>query len=283
MSESPIPAQHLGMRLIEAGWAQGSLIDAEALLASPPIIGGTALCVALKKMLPTGNLVVASQTCDINASPNKEPGIEALVCIAKSPKEVGIFENSARQFVVDPTRGLTAMAAQRVLIDKLALEPISSSAWPSDDDRRQRFARWLGDRFRRSEFPDEVIEGFCSPLHNLLVDDRKKDGANWHAFLNSIIQVRLRCIQNQVGGPIDVAIRVIRDPQATAPDVRRAIGFTDDISAAFKTDKLRLVSREVMRPDQMSLAEAWVFKPVYLDYLSYDGNELIDSFPGSPD
>ena len=84
-----------------------------------------------RKVKPGEIFVLISQDCDIKASVEKEPYVEALICKRYNQKFVDrVSRTSARWFVINPTIGLVAEAKYRLSLAKRVLSQLLPESWP---------------------------------------------------------------------------------------------------------------------------------------------------------
>ena len=115
-------------RLLRAqGWKQGAMFHAPGaelwwMDAEGAPVGGV---VARGGPVPgDGEFVVVSQDCDILAPTDKEPFVEALVCMPEpDSSRRRTFRGSFRWYEIDPATGLVAHVMYRVAFAKRWSEP----------------------------------------------------------------------------------------------------------------------------------------------------------------
>src|SRR5439155_17767119 len=121
---------HAGIRLIDQGWRQGSLLDARSLISASVESPSPAAEYVAGLLRPEEYVVLASNDCDIAADPDHEPMVEGLRAYLTTNK-TEIFNagrNSIRRFLLrrrtraDGTEeGLVADSTIKVPIDKSLL------------------------------------------------------------------------------------------------------------------------------------------------------------------
>lgn len=264
----------VGEALLRLGWRQGVLVASERLLQAAE--GGANLrSVAIVEQGTT--LIVVSQTCDIIASPDKEPVVEALICSVDQERELGNIANSSRYFAVDPETKLVAYASKRVLIPKDVLLTLVPEEWSWDDDRRRFFVQWLADRWLRADFPKVLVDHFGNPLRDALKKAKKKAPDDWTTLTSQVYQFRVACGEEHHDSPLEVDVRVLVKP-STRPDqltaIRRFVEPYIDQANRVEGTPLRIDRLRFNTPADFSLADAWAHRPLDFDYLSSDGEEV---------
>jgi hypothetical protein len=107
MSMSNIDKQSLGDWLLEAGWRQGTLFSASSLSFTVNVLSDPGSIEPItqqrRKTRPDEKFILITQDCDIKASEDREPYVEALLCKHQKQKFLNkIGPNSARWFVEAP-------------------------------------------------------------------------------------------------------------------------------------------------------------------------------------
>lgn len=136
--------------------------------------------------------VVASQTCDIVKSPNDEPNIVAMRAFTTDNTAIlrAAGGNSSRYFLLDPDRSLVADGTVMVLIEKPVLTELTPEPGVIDSATQEHFARWIGHRFSRPAFPDEVVKAVIAPILSNLHEMQKTSDPDLTA-LDMVKEVRL--------------------------------------------------------------------------------------------
>lgn len=159
--------------LLTAGWQQGTFFTVSSvafLWNGRPSGGAEPATVEQRRPRADEQYVVISQTCDIGASAEQEPYVEAMLCrVRKQPKFLArAARNSARWFVVDIDSGLVVEAKYRVQIAKELLIDLEPRPWPGSAQQLDRFVRWLARRYDRPALPDALVEAFQKPIEQAL-------------------------------------------------------------------------------------------------------------------
>ncbi len=266
----------LGRQLIEAGWDQGVLLPAlcwsvvfnpddpvtqiaRAAMkpgtpgmrwdASQQITGLVRHAVASGLYRGEHRLVVASQACDIDRSPEQEPCVVAMRAFftTNEPTLAAAGRNSTRHFLLDPARGLVVDATVQTLIEKPLLATLTPEPGAPDARMRRRFARWLARRYNRPALPDEIVHAVSAPiLTNLRL--LQHEGNALIAVLDQVEEVRLARMEG--APPYSVRLLFI----LPEPDSDHASGDDGAVIAALA----RLIStmRDWFDPALASL-DAW--------------------------
>jgi hypothetical protein len=275
-----MPADNsLGEALIEAGWRQGSVASAPSIcfgwnaLSTSDTEQSTSL--QTRRVRAREKLVIVSQTCDIKARPSDEPYVEALICTNEKPSEYldRIDRNSARAFVVNPATGLVAHAKYRVQLAKAVLQELRPEPWPSDETRFQRFVRWLGRRYDRPALPDAVVEAFQWPVEAVLGQLDEHQPAVSAAFSRAVHEVRLSIPASETP-PFEIDMTMlIRDRDLSAEEDEALDAVEEAIRAGLDPTQARLGAVDWKTMEEMSLAQYFASRPLFLEYLTYEGDE----------
>jgi len=181
----------------EPEWEQGSLLPADAGVlplqwvhpANPQLKAGrSAMTVAERDGTPLttpftvevpakqgDRMMVITQTCDIAKSPIEMPQVEvARVFTTTSEKTIAQAQDfgSARFFRVnafDQPEAAIVDYGHRALLDKGflgAVKPDNVLVGGWDVQKRERLARWLGQRYSRPAIPDEDYEEITRPVRD---------------------------------------------------------------------------------------------------------------------
>jgi hypothetical protein len=139
----------------------------------------------VERRLPSGLSAVLSQTCDLRRLPSIEPYV-VLAPLSTVPVETyreakdGL---SVRYFAVGEVVGhedkgqLVIDARLLCSIEKVALlsSHIERIESPFSDVRREDLRDWLGQRFGRPAFPDEIVTGVVAPIEQAVKRVREKE------------------------------------------------------------------------------------------------------------
>lgn len=260
----------VGAKLLEFGWRQGVIVSSERLLA---VASGGSELRTFANLEPGTKLVVASQTCDIVAIPDREPIVEALLCRVEPERDLGGLVNSSRYFAVDSQAKLIAYASQRVLIPKEVLLNLQPDEWTWDEDRKRFFVQWLADRWRRADFPTALVEAFGNKLRDALRKAKRTGDDTWKTIDGHVYQFRAAWREEQPGMPLVVELRLLVKPAADLAAIRRFVEPFIDAANRAEGSPLQIERLRFSTPAEFSLADAWRFRPFDLDYLTTDGEE----------
>lgn len=270
----------LGQRLYEAGWRQGSVFATKALAFSANRLQPGAADVAVHRRNLKGkeSLVVISQDCDIVSL--DEPFVEAMICSLTSPERARRLDrNSARWFVIHPDTGLIAEAKHRLAIAKEALELFTPAPWPSESVRFRRFVRWLGRRYDRPALPTALVDLFQQPVSAALEAIEHDDPGMMAVFSQAVHEIRVTEPRTEFP-PYSLNVYLmargdgISDAQARAIDQVSEVILTASPSDAIDIDQV-VVRFEA----EMSVAEYFRTRPLFLEYLTYVGDEIAGAEP----
>lgn len=276
----------LGESLLKAGWYQGSLFSAPSLRYAwngPPEAHGTdPSAIRSRKAKASERLVLVSQECDIAADVQAEPFVEALICTVEKRKEflAGIDRNSARWFAISLEKGLVAQARYRVQIAKELLKEYTPEPWPSDPDRLSRFIRWLARRYDRPAFPDSMVDAFERPLAAALDELFSNQPAVASAFNRAIREIRVNMPLAEAP-PFDLQLVLLaRTERLTEAEADAIEVVTREIQSSLDPAPVRLNPEiRVLTEEEMTMAEYFATRPLFLEYHTYRGNEVEGAEP----
>jgi hypothetical protein len=149
--------------------------------------------------LSTGLSVIVSQDCDLARDPAIEPYVVLAPLTAVDERVYAEAERgmSARYFAYPDFEGhadhhlvLDARVIQS--LEKLALlsPHIERRVCPLSEPRKARLREWLGQRFGRTAFPDEIVRQVIDPIDRAVKQVRAKEPFN--RTLACVIYVGLR-------------------------------------------------------------------------------------------
>ena len=267
-------------------WRQGVLFSAPSICVAwnKSFVSKTGeLVVDLDKRFPRlgEKFVVISQTCDIQAE--EEPYVEVLLCtptnIFKQKNRdylARVDRNSARRFVIDFTIGLVAEAKYRVPLDKELLNVQIPEPWPSSPERFERFVRWLARRYDRPAIPDILVNTFQVPINNLLDQIDTSNTAVGRAFSDAVHELRVNLPESE-DPPFNLKLVVMLKRDALSVQEADAISIvTDAIQASLDPTIICLSPDDVLlrTDEEISLAEHQATRPLFLEFLTYKGEEI---------
>lgn len=274
---------HIGKRLYNAGWRQGSILRNSAIkFVRNRLAGGNDVVLKQRSVkVDDGEcLVIASQNCDIAADKDREPYVEALICTTEDPERCeGLVElNSSRYFVVDHDNCLVARAIQRVHIEKAVLEQSAPESWPSSNQQLESFKRWLARRYIRPDFPDEFVYAFQNPVRHLFKSLRSTNVGLVAAFSRGVHEIRVTKPSTD-GPPFDIHVLLIVRENGLTQEEADAI---DSVKAAIHTEtetdpRVRSLQFDSYTLDELSAAYFLATDPINLDYYTIGGDEYEDS------
>lgn len=273
---------HIGQELRRHGWRQGV------------IFSGTGLAVVAHERTESGafrpnvrqikaqeSLIVVSQDCDIVADIAQEPRLEALVCKRGNDRLCQAADrNSARFFLVDPGARLVAQAAYKVLVMKASVVDVAPQPWPSDELRHQRFVRWLARRYDRFPLPDRLDAAFRTPLDEVLSAMQDQEPHLAAALSSACHEWRINRPAHEEP-PFTVHLSLLLDPRGLTAQASDAIDLVmerlqdviDPAMVALDGDVRKLTT------DQMSLTEYYATIPLFLEPLTFEGDEIMGAPP----
>lgn len=281
MSGPGTVGQPLGVNLREAGWRQGALFTAPALqLVAMDAAGPDAQHTHVqftRNLKSKEKCVLVTQDCDLVAREDEEPHVEALVC---SPYRLGsrfltsIDRNSARYFLIDPTTGLVAQAKYRLLLTKHALQPLSPTPWPSSLKRFNRFVQWLARRYDRPAIPNAMVNALQKPVEHVLAQLDQEHPSLGAALSRAVHEVRVNLPDSEEPPFRLQLVFLVRVGELSEAELQAIDTAADAIWQNVDRDIVHLLpEHRILSPDQMTLAEYQATRPLYLEYLSLEGDE----------
>jgi hypothetical protein len=267
--------------LYEKGWRQGSLFQSDHIcfLYNRPASPVEPVSAGKKTISASHRLVVVTQDCDI-AHPSEEPYIEAMLCSKQDQKFVDRLSlNSARRFVIDRERRLVAEAKYRVVIGKDLLLSCDPEEWPGGQEQHDRFRAWLGRRYTRPALDDIIVKKLQDPLR-IFLDSLEIGNPEVVAdFTRAVRDVRLK-LPAESHAPFVTQLLLILKSSGLSEDEANAIDFVmNSLTQGVDAESIILESERKVTADALSLADFEKTAPIYLDYMTYRGNEILGAEP----
>lgn len=277
----------LGQDLLDAGWHQGTIFTARSVYflwnETPGSPGEGQTAIGSRRVKPKEKLVLVTQDCDIITDETREPYVEALICRVDRRRDFleRIDRNSARWFVVDPESGLVALATYRVQIAKRVLAGLSPGPWPGGPKRLQRFIRWLSRRYDRPAVPDPLVEAFQRPFEEMLERIHDESPSVGAAFNRAVSEVRVSVPPNETP-PFDLHVVLMLGSDTLTREEADAIDHVERaVLGRFGSGDARVGTGGVYArtEDEMSVAEYFATRPLFLEYLTYRGDAVEGAEP----
>lgn len=275
--------QPSGEGLYAAGWRQGVVFEAPSACFLHNSLDSTGETLRINQRLvrTKEKLVLVTQDCDIKADPNEEPYIEALICdTVKGSRAIKLDRNSARYFVIDPATNLVAEARYRLVLDKKVLLKLSFKPWPSTQERLERFVRWLARRYDRPAIPDPMYDAFQRPIEDVLENLETSNPELGRAFSSAIHEIRVNLPEHETP-PFDLELMyLIKKDGLTEEEVEAIFALTDAIHQTLDTQLVHLApDPRIVTLEEISMAEYYATRPLFLEYLTYRGTEVQGATP----
>jgi hypothetical protein len=154
----------------------------------------------METRLPSGLCVIVSQDCDLRRMPDIEPYVVVapLTEVDEATYREAADGMSTRFFAYPAVEGHehhdTLVVDMRVLssLEKTALlsQHIERIPCPLTDPKREDLLNFLGDRFGRKPFPDEIERQVIRPIESALKRVRQKEG--FAGVFSSVVYIGLR-------------------------------------------------------------------------------------------
>ncbi len=175
---------------------------------------------------------------------------------------------------------LAAQAAYKVVVAKDALLDIVPQGWPSNEMRHRRFVRWLARRFDRFALPDALDDAFRKPLDRVLAAFQEEHSRKAEALSRACHEW---CINQpaQDKPPFTVFLSLLLDPEGLSAEADDVIDDVLDQLRNALDASLVTLDAEVRKltEAQMSLAEFYATVPLFLEPMTYEGDEIIGASP----
>lgn len=207
---------HVGVKLIQQGWMQGSLLGNESApkvytvqtLVGQEVAENVGADVSLAsnqwkmKEVALGEsdlLVIVSQICDIQKIPDKEPYVEAVRAYWTSDRNIihqakrnSVYYFPLKERIISNNRkeALIVDLRHRLLIEKEALlrcQPVSYLDKENTVTPR-RFRQWLGRRYLRQALENELVIAIQQPVVNAIRKLSSEDPL--HDILDNLREIR---------------------------------------------------------------------------------------------
>jgi hypothetical protein len=269
-----------GQELYDAGWRQGALFWAKVSVRVTHLNPDGTVEQRDRPLKESESLVLASQDCDIVS--NAEPYVEALFCEKEKSRTflAKINRRSARAFVIDLDAGLVAQAKYRVSLTKESLATLKPKPWPASADRRERFAEWLAHRYDRPALPNKLVVALQTPITDLFERMAGERPDLVEAFNRVARQIRINRPDTDEP-PFNLELIVLLSAEELTREESVALELLGeamlrcvDRSAVLLAPDVRLVTA-----DEMSLREYQETVPLYLEYLTFGGDEIVGALP----
>jgi hypothetical protein len=152
---------------------------------------------------------------------------------------------------------------------------LTPERWPSSQDRFERFVRWLARRYDRPAIPDEMVKVFQEPVQKALEALDRDSPAVGAAFSRAIHEVRVN-LPDHEDPPFDVQlVFLIKREGLTAEEVDSLFTAFDAIQAALDPTLVTLdPNPRIVTTEEISMAEYFATRPLFLEYLTYKGDEV---------
>ena len=274
----------LGETLYAAGWRQGVLftLPSASFARLAPITDANADATPRKTTMterpvkPKERLILVTQDCDLVASDNEEPYVEALICAVEKPDRAALLDrNSARYFLVDPATSLVARARYRISLEKRALQNVEFSLWPGSPERHERFVRWLARRYDRPAIPDALYDTLQRPIDAALSAIDSATPQVGAAFSRAVHEIRINMPESETP-PFDLQmIFLITLDGVTNEEADALFAVWDAIQKQIDPYMVTLdPDLRILTAEDISLAEYLATRPLFLEYFTYKGEEI---------
>ena len=281
---NPGKKRSLGDELYDLGWRQGTFFVAPTACFTLNKLSGPEIgqpIIQHNRTTKSGEkFVLVTQDCDFVASDSDEPYAEAVLCKSESPRFVkSIKGNSSRWFVINYDSGLVAHARYRTQFDKKVFKNLKPEPWPNGPRRLDEFVRWLARRYDRPAIPDAVYEAFQRPLDTriALLEQEKPDV--FAAFNEVVGDIRVNLPETEEP-PFNLQlILLIRSDGLSKEELQAIDVFNEALQASIDANLVRLDPTRILTEEQISLAEFYASRPLYLADYTFRGEEIEGATP----
>lgn len=285
MSDSDGGRRSLGDELFNTGWQQGTFFRAPSACFTLNQLSGSEPDVQIiRKERPTGSeekFVLITQDCDIVASDDLEPYVEALLCKHEKQRFVNkIGSNSIRWFVIDRNAGLVAYARYRTQFDKKALTKLIPEPWPVGSNRFDEFVRWLARCYDRPAIPDPIYEALQRPLDARIAFLEEENPDIFAAFNRVVGDVRVK-LPSSEKPPFDLQLILLISSDNLSEEEANAIDYFENIARDCLDTNFVHLHPEIRKvtEEMISMKEFYVSRPIYLGDYTYRGEEVEGARP----
>jgi hypothetical protein len=270
-----------GERLLAAGWRQGSMFTGKGLRY---LYNGRDGATCHRQVKESEKLVLISQECDILTA--REPYVEAMLCRQQNGRAylARVAQNSARVFVIDLSPesdpAWVVEAKYRLQLEKGVLHALAPEPWPGTPKRLEQFVRWLARRYDRPALPDALVESFQKPVEQALRRLYDEQPAMGRAFSQAVREVRVS-LPPAEQPPFHLQVILLLHGGDITAEEANAIGAAEQaIRNALDPARVRLEGGvRTLDEEQMSVAEYFATRPLFLEYLTYRGDETEGAEP----
>ncbi len=275
--ESPL----LEESLFDRGWRQGTLFSAiSACFIWNALSDSSAdepITQQYRKTRSGEKFIVITQDCDISALEQQEPYVEALLCKIYKNREFlsKIGRNSARWFVINFDTGLVAESKYRVQFAKPVLSTLTPEPWPDSPKRLGQFTRWLARRYDRPAIPDAIVKAFQKPVEDVLIRLDMDLPDVGETFTRAVHEVRINTLASTEPPFSLQLVLLVRSDRLNEKEIGAISLFNETVknSVDQKIIHLNPVVR-VLTEEEISMAEYYATRPLFLEYFTYKGDEI---------
>lgn len=273
----------IGERLLDTGWQQGTIFAAPTLsIVHQKLDEGGRVITKSRSSRNDERFVLVSQDCDIKSK--DEPYVEAILCTVVNESFISrlIDAKSARWFAVDENSRLVAQAKYRILIDKEMLLTFVPEPWPSSPERHSRFVTWLGRRYDRPALADEMVEALQKPIERTLAQLSREQPDLLALFSQAVHEVRVTLPWTEQPPYAMHLVLMVRSTGVSAEQADAIEAIVEEMHASVDTSYIHLDTRRLVTEDEISLRDYRATIPLFLDYLTYQGDEVERAEPLRP-
>jgi hypothetical protein len=275
--ESPL----LGESLLDRGWRQGGLFNATSACFTWNALSDSGADEPITQQHRKTNsgekFVIITQDCDISALEQQEPYVEALLCKTYKNREFlsKIGRNSTRWFVINFNTGIVAESKYRLQFAKHVLSTLIPEPWPDSPQRLEQFIHWLARRYDRQAIPDAIVKAFQKPVEDVLIRLDKELSDVGVTFTRAVHEVRINTLAS-TEPPFGLQlVLLVRSDGLNEQEIGAISLFNEAVknSVDQKIIYLNPVVR-VLTEEEISMAEYYATRPLFLEYHTYKGEEI---------
>lgn len=232
---STLDVVHVGIQLIQQGWMQGSLLRSE--LAPKVYTVQTLIRQEVAENIETNMsrtfnqwktkevrldendlLVIVSQACDIQKTPDKEPYVEAVRAYWTNERDIiyqakrnSIYYFPLKERIISNNRKETLIVdlRDRLSIEKESLLKCQPESYFDGENTvvPRRFRQWLGRRYLRQALENELVIAIQQPVVNAIRKLSSEDPL--HSTLDNLREIRFFLLNE--GAPYQIEMLFLFD------------------------------------------------------------------------
>jgi hypothetical protein len=172
-----------------------------------------------------------------------------------------------------------AHAKYRTQFTKQALKILAPEPWPKGSKRLDEFARWLARRYDRPAIPDAIYEVFQRPIDTRIALLEQENPGVFSAFNRVVSDIRVN-LPSSEDPPFDLQLILLVNSDELSDKELNAIDIFDEvIRTSLDTNYINLDKLRILTEKEISLAEFYATRPLYVANYTYKGEEIEGARP----